>query len=457
MEDNLADDEIEIELAPLAVQLAYVQQLLGNTPEAMEAYTGIINRNLADESSLAVAVNNLVALKGPKDISDSLRKLDRLMEKGNGAQSFQLSNGLESKLSPKQRETIYTNRVLLLLHANRMDQARELVAALPDMFADSVMPVLLQAAVLVRENKSGKAEEILGQFAEKFPNKAKVVLLARAQIAAVAGHPQIAAESLSKIADIQHLPATVATIVSLKERAGDIDGAEAVFDSAIQWWSNAMTEDNKLTVIMQEAASFKLKHGREKEAARLYEELVKSHGSVQALIGLVTTAARVDVDKAEAYEKQLKPLPGLKGVDVESLERTSGAKHIQSDSRVGITEAYEESKNKEKAKKKRKRKPRYPKGFDPANPGPPPDPERWLPKRERSSYRPKRKDKRAAQVRGSQGAVVREKHEAAGSDTSANTSNSKSDQATTSKGSSQNAVASQSKPSSKSSKKKSRK
>lgn len=319
------------------------------------------------------------------------------------------------------------------------------------------MPVLLQAAVLVRENKSGKAEEILGQFAEKFPDKAKVVLLARAQIAAVAGHHQIAAESLRKIADIQHLPATVATIVSLKERAGDIDGAEAVFDSAIRWWSDAMTEDNKLTVIMQEAASFKLKHGREKEAARLYEELVKSHGSVQALVGLVTTAARVDVDKAEAYEKQLKPLPGLKGVDVEALERTSGAKHVQSENHTGITEAYEENKNKEKAKKKRKRKPRYPKGFDPANPGPPPDPERWLPKRERSSYRPKRKDKRATQVRGSQGAVVREKHEAA-ADTATASSNSKSDKATTSKGSSQSAAAApQSKPSSKSAKKKSRK
>ena len=207
------------------------------------------------------------------------------------------------------------------------------------MFADSVMPVLLQAAVLVRENKSGKAEEILGQFAEKFPDKAKVVLLARAQVAAAAGHPQIAAEFLSKIADIQHLPATVATIVSLKERAGDIDGAEAVFDSAIQWWSNSMTEDNKRTVIMQEAASFKLKHGREKEAAYLYEELVKSDKSLQALIGLVTTAARVDVDKAESYEKQLKPLLGLKGVAVESLEWTSGAKHVQSDSHVEVTEA----------------------------------------------------------------------------------------------------------------------
>ena len=33
----------------------------------------------------------------------------------------------------------------------------------------------------------------------------------------------------------------------------------------------------------------------------------------------------------------------------------------------------------EEAKKKRK-KLKYPKGYDPANPGPPPDPERWLPK-----------------------------------------------------------------------------
>ena len=104
------------------MQVSLFYQLLGNTPEAMEAYTGIINRNLAEESSLAVAINNLVVLKGPKYISDSLRKLDRLMEKGNGAQRFQLSNGLESKLSPKQRETIYANCVLLLLHSNKMDQ-----------------------------------------------------------------------------------------------------------------------------------------------------------------------------------------------------------------------------------------------------------------------------------------------------------------------------------------------
>ncbi|KAF2286545.1 hypothetical protein GH714_017599 [Hevea brasiliensis] len=445
MDDNLAEDDIEIELAPIAVQLAYVQQLLGRSQEAMEAYTDIINRNLADESSFAVAINNFVALKGTR-VSNNLRKLDQLKEKD--AQGFQLTRGLE-KLSTKQRETIYANRVLLLLHANKMDQAREIVAALTDMFADSVVPVLLQSAVLVRENKTSRAEEILGQFAEKFPEKSKIVFLARAQIAAAAGHPQIAADSLAKIPDIQHKPATVATIVALKERAGDIDGASAILDSAIKWWSNAMTEDNKLDVIMQEAASFKIRHGREEDAAHLYEQLVKSHGSIEALAGLVSTIARVNVDEAEAYEKQLKPLPGLKGIDVDSLEKTSGAKHGEG-SHISIADIQEEGK-KEKPKKKRKRKPRFPKGFDPANPGPPPDPERWLPKRERSSYRPKRKDKRAAQVRGSQGAVVREKHEAGASATNSSSSNSKSSQAANSK-----AATEHSKPSSKSSRKKSR-
>ncbi|KAJ9540422.1 hypothetical protein OSB04_026928 [Centaurea solstitialis] len=447
MDENLADDEIEIELAPIAVQLAYVQQLFGNKQEAMGSYADLIKRKLADEPSNAVAINNLIALRGPKDISDGLRKLDSLIEKSNGDQSFQLVPVLELKLSQKQKEAIYINRMLLLLHSNKIDQARVLADALPNMFPNSVMPILLQAAVFVRENKAGKAEELLGKYAEKLPSdKSKIVLLARAQIAAAAGHPQIASESLLKIPDIQHMPATVATLVSLKERAGDVDGASVVLDSAVKYWSNAMTEESKLSVIMQEAAAFKLKHGQKEEASKLFEELVKSHHSIDALVGLIQTAAYTDVEKAETYEKQLKPLPGLKYVDVNALEKTSGAKHVENGPQLGNAEPHE-TKSKEKAKKKRKRKPRYPKGFDPANPGPAPDPERWLPKRERSSFRPKRKDKRTAQIRGSQGAVAKE---------AANTVNTKSSQPSNAKGSSSSAAAAQPKPSSKSSRKKGR-
>ncbi|MQL88775.1 hypothetical protein Taro_021347 [Colocasia esculenta] len=410
MEEDYLDDEIENELAPIAVQLAYVKQLLGHTQEALEFYAGIINRKLADVSSIAVATNNLIAVRGTKDISDGLRKLDQLVKKGDSKQHFHLANGLDFKLFSRQKEAIYSNRVLLLLHANKLGQAQELVSALSVMFPESVSPVLLQAAVFVKAKNIPKAEEILGQFADRFPDKSKPVLLARAQIAAVAGHAKISAESLARIPDMQHMPASVATLISLRERCNDVDGATEVLDSAVEWWKNSMAVDNKdtLDVIMHEAASFKLKHGREKEAAQLYEELFRSHESVEALAGLVTTAARTDPEKAEAYEKKLRALPGLKGINVENLEKTSGAKHTGG-AQLGKVEVPEAVKEKTR-KKKRKRKPRYPKGFDPANPGPQPDPERWLPRRERSTYRPKRKDKRH-QVRGSQGAVLREKHD----------------------------------------------
>nr|XP_043638845.1 signal recognition particle subunit SRP72-like [Erigeron canadensis] len=447
MDENLSDDRIELELAPVVVQLAYVQQLLGKKQEAIASYADFIKRNLTDKSSNAVAINNLIALKGPKDISDGLKKLDRLIEKNSVDRSFKLVPGLELKLVPKQKESIYINRMLLLLHSNKISEARELADALPQMFPSSVIPILLQAAVFVRENKAVKAEEMLVQSADKFPEKAKILLLARAQIAAAAGHPQVAAESLFKIPDIQHMPATVATLVSLKERAGDINGASSVLDSAINYWSNAMTEESKLSVIMQEAAAFKLRHGQKEEASQLYEKLVKSHHSIDALVGLIQTSANTDVAKVETYAKQLKPLPGLKSVDVNALEKTSGAKHVENGPHVVNNIEPHETKSKDKAKRKRKRKPRYPKGFDPANPGPAPDPERWLPRRERSSFRPKRKDKRVAQIRGSQGAVSKE---------TANSGNTKSSQSSNAKASSSSAPAAQAKPSSKSSRKKSR-
>lgn len=86
----------------------------------------ILSKKFGDESSLAVAVNNLIALKGPKDVSDGVRKLDKLIEKSDGPEKFQLARGLDLKLSQKQREAIYTNRVMLLLHSNKMDQVNYL-------------------------------------------------------------------------------------------------------------------------------------------------------------------------------------------------------------------------------------------------------------------------------------------------------------------------------------------
>lgn len=69
-------------------------------------------------------------------------------------------------------------------------------------------------------------------------------------------------------------------------------------------------------------------------------------------------------------------MPGLKGrgVNVDSLEKTSDARLVEGPQDMKV-DVPEELMKKQKAKK-RKRKPRYLKGFDPANPGSPPDLER---------------------------------------------------------------------------------
>lgn len=49
------------------------------------------------------------------------------------------------------------------------------------------------------------------------------------------------------------------------------------------------------------------------------------------------------------------------------------------------------------------RKPRYPKDFDPKNPGPKPDPERWMPKWQRSGHKKSRRRRRdEKEMKGSQ-------------------------------------------------------
>lgn len=88
----------------------------------MGTYVNMTKEKSADPSSRAVATTNLISLKGKKDAADSLRKLDRFFEKSTAPNQLQLVEGLDFKLSPRQKEALYSARVLLLLHANKTEQ-----------------------------------------------------------------------------------------------------------------------------------------------------------------------------------------------------------------------------------------------------------------------------------------------------------------------------------------------
>ncbi|KAL2635678.1 hypothetical protein R1flu_007157 [Riccia fluitans] len=410
IEEEFLEEEIEDELAPITVQLAYVQQMQGRGAEALDSYNAFLKKKVQDDSSIAVASNNLIALRGARDLFDALKKFDKIFEKKAGGHRLQFSEKLDSRLSAKQKEAISFNSILLLLHSNKLDQARELLPYLFDTYPNTEVPTLLSASLAIKEGKSGRAEDILNQYAVKHPGNSTAAYLAGAQVAASSGNYARAADCLEKIVDEQHKLGMVATLVALRERAGNPKAAEAVLDAAVEWWDNHMSEDPSVVEqLIQEAAAFKLKHNKLEDAAKLFERLTKSSSSVvraEALNGLVSSTAYANPAKAESYEQKLPPLTGLKHIDVDALER---AAPVTSSMKRGRGQEDGQSKGDEKIekavrpKKKRKRKPLYPKNFDPAKPGPPPDPERWLPKRERSSFKPKKKRGAAEKVRGAQG------------------------------------------------------
>jgi signal recognition particle subunit SRP72 len=418
IEEDVPEEDIEDDLAPISVQLAYVQQMQGRFDEALESYNAILKKKPADAPSLAVATNNLIAVKGARDLFDALKKTEKLLEKKDAGQKLQFAENLENRLSMRQKEALSFNRCLLLLHSNKLDQARDFASSLSKTFPDSSVPAVLSASLLLKEGKAQKADELLADFAEKHADAGTNVHFVRAQAAAASGNYLQAAKCLELITSLRHKPGMIATLVALKGRGGNAKGAESVLDEAVEYWDSYMGDEDRssmLEAILQEAATFKLKHNKMEAAAKLYERLMKSPSPVvrsEALHGLVSSYAYTNPDKAAEYEKKLPPLGALSGLDVESLEKVPpwslNVKRGRAVEETGEKTGEDRSEN-VKTKKKRKRKPLYPKGFDPANPGPPPDPERWLPRKERSSYRPKKGKRNQAPIRGSQGSVSREK------------------------------------------------
>uniref|UniRef100_A0A2K5CAY3 Signal recognition particle subunit SRP72 n=1 Tax=Aotus nancymaae TaxID=37293 RepID=A0A2K5CAY3_AOTNA len=151
----------------------------------------------------------------------------------------------------------------------------------------------------------------------------------------------------------------------------DIDSAIEVFTQAIQWYQSHQAKSAAHLSLIREAANFKLKYGRKKEAISDLEQLWKQNPKdIHTLAQLISAYSLVDPEKAKALSKHLPSSDSMSlKVDVEALENSPGATYI----RKKVT----------------------------------PDPERWLPMRERSYYRGRKKGKKKDQIgKGTQGATA---------------------------------------------------
>ena len=407
-EDDLSEAEVQAELLPVSLQAAHVAFLQGRSREAADIYTSLLKLPTQDAASAAVAANNLAAARQSHEVFDSLKRLDKLMCRGG----LDLTPALCSRLSQQQRHVIRGNRAAVLMLTNKLEQSRELVKALAAADPQDVTCALLQAALLVRDKKAAQADQVL----ETAPASDVRVLLMRAQLAAgPLSDVDRAASLLGQLPPaLLHSPRVTATLLALSgaRDGADDQQADGLLDQAVRYWEqqdgDAATASS--SAILFAAANHKAARGQHSASAQLLARLTRSADDGvrrRASPCLIRALLATDIEAAERNAQLLAASVPALSCDAEELDTSpmlgAAAPGADADGRkrpVDGREGGEQS-------KRRKRKPRYPAGFDPTAPNnPPPDPERWLPKRERSAYKARNKKAKAAALRGAQGAAA---------------------------------------------------
>uniref|UniRef100_A0A8C9WJK3 Signal recognition particle subunit SRP72 n=1 Tax=Scleropages formosus TaxID=113540 RepID=A0A8C9WJK3_SCLFO len=391
-DSDMTEEDIDLELAVIHSQMAYIMQLEGRTEEALQLYNQVIKLKPTDVGLLAVTANNIITINKDQNVFDSKKKV-----------KLTNAEGVEHKLTKKQLQSIEFNKALLAMYTNQADQCRKLSSSLQTQNPGHPRPVLIQVAQLCKEKQHSKAIELLQYFSEQHPESASEIKLTMAQLYLIQGTFWVFLSVLF-LHSLSFTLYEVSALVTMYSHEEDIDSAIDVLTQAIQHNQVEEPGSSAHLSLVREAADFKLKYGRKKDAISDLEQLwTQNPKDIHTLAQLISAYSLVDQEKAKALSKHL-PSPDKMSfnIDVDELENSHGATYVRKKAAkvVGDNAAKEHGQGEVK-KKKKKKKGKLPKNYDPKAT---PDPERWLPMRERSYYRGRKKGKKKEQVgKGTQG------------------------------------------------------
>ena len=252
---------------------------------------------------------------------------------------------------------------------------------------------------------------------------------------------------------LRERPAVVAALAVLHEQSGDEATAVREVDAAVERWAvlaSAASASPAVRAVylglLDCAAGYHMSHQHFAAAARLIQrssaESSQPKGgagkgatgraasstmderALENIVKLVLATAPVDLEAAQAQASLLPPIdlsrvsaaeldlkaaeePGKRRKAVAaSADDGAAADGQPEEEKQRRAAAAAKAKAQRQAKRKRRRRVLYPKGFDPTNPNnPPPDPERWLPKWERTQldHRGRKRKVQEGPMRGAQG------------------------------------------------------
>ncbi|KAG0234023.1 hypothetical protein B0O80DRAFT_430162 [Mortierella sp. GBAus27b] len=438
------EEEIEQEMAILVVQTAYVHQLLGHAEKARDLYQSVLKIKALEVTVPAVAANNLVVLQKEDDLFDSHKKIKTATTKALGVKFF-----------ASQKRVIAMNELLLNLYQNKWvacrDTARQLLKSQPD---NDALYLVLAATTLKQHKKASKALEELKEFAAARPQSV-AIQFSILQLSLMHSNDYAAAiDSLQKfiksLPEKEHYrPGYVALLVWLYDQAGQGEKGVDLLSQASAVWAKGPQDTTTTTTtgkkkksggkkkgaaaaatsssssgsgttmpltLLRQTAAFKLRSHRYKEAAKDYEELVRADPSdPTSIAGLIMAYSEYEPELAEKYGASLPEMKSsiTQSLDIDALEKVvPGLKReYVSSTQVpgagagaagGMRRRPGSRPRRTGARKGHKRKPLLPKNFDAATAGTP-DPERWVPKRDRAAARLARTRKTGAGSRKDMG------------------------------------------------------
>ncbi|KXJ92794.1 hypothetical protein Micbo1qcDRAFT_160613 [Microdochium bolleyi] len=454
--EDLTSDEKKAELLPIIIQHAYVLARLGKDGEAAALQKSIELPDITEAPTKAVASNNQVAIGDSSDAKNNNPYVTQRL-----AESATTLAG-NDKLFEYQAAALRRNKYALDLQCQKFDgvqrattktilassdpEKSSTAAASPASAEIASLGVISAAAKARLQTGKAALHEILPVL-EKRPTDIGL-LLTIIQLYVQTSNPGPALDLLDAFLkrldastaagheDVRFAPGLVAVAVALYRLQGRQAAIRNELARASTHWRSKTKEDAATSSALLREAGVELLKSSDPahvaSAGATFDSLVSSSSSPAskdsnplAVAGLVASFATTDYAKVEPYLASLTPVERLisGAADIESLLSAGVATVPTHHSTTTTTSSASASKKRGaaaattddagKAAGSKKRRIRYPKGFHPGDPGnAKPDPERWLPLRDRSTYRPKgRKGKKRAQESTQGGAVARDSKE----------------------------------------------
>ncbi|KAL6717009.1 Signal recognition particle subunit SRP72 [Lecanora helva] len=408
--DELSDEEKTAELLPIMVQQLYVLSTLDKTEEAEKLVSEIALEKIPDLSTRRIAQNNKLAASF---ISSNPYLSQRL---------FQTTEDLPKtdKLFQLQEKRMQENGLTFDLVSSKYNGVaqtteRILTDTSPTISAHENNISVVNAAANAQNQLAKLGLNKILPLLEKRPKDIGLVMTI-IQLYVLTNNHGSAANVLDTLIkhlsestafdhqDVLFAPGLVSLQVSLYTAQGRKSQIKTTLAKAASYWRHR----SKPPITLLHAAGVSLFDSSDPEhqagAREIFDSLYTQDPSSKfATSGYVAAHALTSPEKVKNQADTLTPIPRLiAGIDVAALE-DAGVPSLPSATTTARKRPLEK---KSEPKKKRVRKSKLPKDYDPSKT---PDPERWLPLRDRSTYRPKGRKNKQKAAEKTQGGVGGEK------------------------------------------------